>query len=135
MVESSEKFSRIVYYCAFGNSYVTLYRTLLQNLVHEYLSSFPRCKISENMRFQDLIIIYYAHDCSPIFKDLQVLKLMDNVKINNCLFVHDYLNNFLPNLFAIITISHCCLTCGTLQPKPVSWDVSLYLIIVQKSLA
>ena len=46
MVESSEKFSRIVHYCAFGNSYVTLYRTLLQHLVFECLSSLPHWKIS-----------------------------------------------------------------------------------------
>ena len=39
-----------------------------------------------------------AHS-SPIFKDLKVLKLMDNVKINNCLFVHDYLNNHLPSCY------------------------------------
>ena len=39
-----------------------------------------------------------AHS-SPIFKDLKVLKLMDNVKINNCLFVHDYLNNLLPSCY------------------------------------
>ena len=49
---------------------------------------------------------FNAHS-SPIFKDLKVLKLMDNVKINNCLFVHDYLNNLLPicynNYFSLLS--------------------------------
>ena len=41
---------------------------------------------------------FNAHS-SPIFKDLKVLKLQDNVKIHNCLFVHDFLNNQLPDCF------------------------------------
>ena len=36
---------------------------------------------------------------SPLFKNLKVLKIQDFVKLQNCLFVHDYLNNTLPCCF------------------------------------
>ena len=41
---------------------------------------------------------FNAHS-DPLFKDLKVLKLLDNVKLQNVLFVHDYLNNKLPDCF------------------------------------
>ena len=39
-----------------------------------------------------------AHS-SPLFKELKVLKIQDSIKLHNCIFVHDYLNNKLPNCF------------------------------------
>ena len=41
---------------------------------------------------------FNAHT-DPLFKDLKILKLQDNVKIQNCLFVYDFLNNNLPDCF------------------------------------
>jgi len=51
-------------------------------------------KIFERSHFQ----ILDAHS-SPIFKNVKFLNLMDNVKINNSLLVHDYLNNLLPSCY------------------------------------
>ena len=39
-----------------------------------------------------------AHS-DPLFKELKVLKIQDFVKLQNCLFVHDFLNNKLPVCF------------------------------------
>ena len=41
---------------------------------------------------------FNAHS-DVLFKDLRILKIHDNVKVQNCLFVHDSLNNKLPNCF------------------------------------
>ena len=41
---------------------------------------------------------FNAHS-DPLFKDLRILKIHDNVKVQNCLFVHDSLNNKLPDCF------------------------------------
>ena len=50
-----------------------------------------------------------AHS-DPLFKELKVLKIEDTIKLQNCLFVHDYLNNKLPdcfdNYFEIISDIH-----------------------------
>ena len=47
---------------------------------------------------------------SPLFKELKVLKIQDFVTLQNCLFVHDFLNNTLPdcfqNLFQPLDESH-----------------------------
>ena len=41
---------------------------------------------------------FKAHS-EPIFKELKVLKFQDMVRVQNCLFVHDFLNGNLPNSF------------------------------------
>ena len=40
----------------------------------------------------------YDH-ISPIYHDLKVLKLKDNITLKNCLLIHDQLNNQLPKGF------------------------------------
>ena len=41
---------------------------------------------------------FHAHS-SPIFKELKILKVQDYIKLQNCLFVHDFLNKNLPCCF------------------------------------
>ena len=41
---------------------------------------------------------FHAHS-DPFFKELKVLKIQDFVKLQNCLFVHDFLNKKLPDCF------------------------------------
>ena len=36
---------------------------------------------------------------NPLFKELKILKVMDNISLNNCLLVHDYFNAKLPQSF------------------------------------
>ena len=36
---------------------------------------------------------------NPLFKELKILKVMDNISLNNCLLVHDYFNAKLPLSF------------------------------------
>ena len=52
---------------------------------------------------------YDAHT-NPLFKELGLLKLMDIIKMNNALFVHNVLNenipNFFKNYFSVKTICH-----------------------------
>ena len=38
---------------------------------------------------------FRAHS-EPLFKDLEILKFADNITLNNCIFVHDYLRGHLP---------------------------------------
>ena len=38
-------------------------------------------------------------DATPIYKDMKILKLEDFVSLQNCLFVHDFVNNNLPRCF------------------------------------
>ena len=38
-------------------------------------------------------------DANPLYSDVRVLKLKDLIRLQNCLFVHDYLNNSLPVCF------------------------------------
>ena len=45
-----------------------------------------------------MITDFNAHT-DPLYKHLKVLKLEGNVKIQNSPFVHDYLNNMLPDCF------------------------------------
>ena len=49
-----------------------------------------------------LIIItkseFNAHT-NPLFRELKILKLVDQITFLNCLFVHDYLNKRLPKSF------------------------------------
>ena len=45
-----------------------------------------------------MITDFDAHT-DPLYKHLKVLKLEGNVKIQNSPFVHDYLNNMLPDCF------------------------------------
>ena len=35
----------------------------------------------------------------PIFKEMKILKISDNIKLQNSLFIHDYLNGKLPSSF------------------------------------
>ena len=37
---------------------------------------------------------------SPLFKELKIMKIQDFVQLQNCLFVHDFLNNVLPSCFS-----------------------------------
>ena len=46
------------------------------------------------MTFSDCI----AHS-NPIFKELTILKVEDNICVQNCLFVHEYFNDKLPKPF------------------------------------
>ena len=41
----------------------------------------------------------YRASTNPLFKKLGILKISDNITLQNCLFVHDALNNKLPNNF------------------------------------
>ena len=41
---------------------------------------------------------FRAHT-NPLFKDNEILKLQDFIKLQNCLFVYDYLNTALPECF------------------------------------
>ena len=41
---------------------------------------------------------FRAHS-EPLFKKLEILKFQDSITVNNCIFVHDYLNNKLPESF------------------------------------
>ena len=41
---------------------------------------------------------FRAHS-SPIFREKRILKLEDQIELDNCLFVHDFLNNKLPKCF------------------------------------
>ena len=41
---------------------------------------------------------FRAHS-EPLFKRLEILKFQDSITVNNCIFVHDYLNNKLPESF------------------------------------
>lgn len=38
-------------------------------------------------------------DCNPLYKDMKILKLMDFIALQNCLFVHDFFDNRLPACF------------------------------------
>ena len=38
-------------------------------------------------------------DSNPLYIDNKILKLQDFVRLQNCLFIHDYLNNSLPKCF------------------------------------
>ena len=42
----------------------------------------------------------FRDDPNPIFKEYKILKLEDFTSLQNCLFVHDYVNNKLPECFA-----------------------------------
>ena len=46
------------------------------------------------MTFSD----YKAHS-EPLFKQVEILKFMDSLSIQNCVFVYDYLHGNLPNSF------------------------------------
>ena len=41
---------------------------------------------------------FRAHS-EPLFKDLEILKFVDNITLNNCIFVHDYLSGHLPQSY------------------------------------
>ena len=41
---------------------------------------------------------FRAHS-EPLFKDLEILKFVDNLTLNNCIFVHDYLRGQLPQSY------------------------------------
>ena len=41
---------------------------------------------------------FNAHT-SPLFKELEILKIHDQITLLNCLFVHDYFNGKLPKSF------------------------------------
>ena len=38
-------------------------------------------------------------DVNQLYSECKILKLQDYIRLQNCLFVHDYLNNTLPNCF------------------------------------
>ena len=42
----------------------------------------------------------FRADSNPIYRDLNILKLRDQIAIQNCLFVHDSLNNNSPSCFS-----------------------------------
>ena len=54
------------------------------------------------MQKKSLRIIYFlnhnAHT-SPLFRDLNILKLPDKIALENCLFINKYFNKFLPTIF------------------------------------
>ena len=41
----------------------------------------------------------FKEDASPLYKNNNILKLENHIELQNCLFVHDFLNNNLPNCF------------------------------------
>ena len=41
---------------------------------------------------------FRAHS-EPLFKNLEILKLVDSITLNNCIFVHDYLHGHLPQCY------------------------------------
>ena len=41
----------------------------------------------------------YRADVNPLYINNNILKLQDHIKLQNCLFVHDYLNGALPHCF------------------------------------
>ena len=51
---------------------------------------------------KSLRIIYFLNhnaDTSPLFRDLNILKLPDKIALENCLFINKYFNKFLPTIF------------------------------------
>ena len=42
----------------------------------------------------------FRADCNPIYRELNILKLRDQIAIQNCLFVHDSLSNNSPSCFS-----------------------------------
>ena len=58
---------------------------------------------STKKKSRALRIITFADfraDSNPIYRDLNILKLRDQIAIQNCLFVHDSLNNNSPSCFS-----------------------------------
>ena len=41
----------------------------------------------------------YATDSNPLYKECEILKLQDFIKLQNCLLIHDFTNNTLPTCF------------------------------------
>ena len=51
---------------------------------------------------KSLRIIYFLNhnaDTSPLFRDLNILKLPDKIALENCLFINKYFNKCLPTIF------------------------------------
>ena len=66
------------------------------------LENTKSCKISK-LQNKALRIINFAEfgaTVNPIYFDNELLKLSDMVRLSNCLLVHDFLHNVLPDCFA-----------------------------------
>ena len=62
-------------------------------------NSFKRLLV---LQIKSLRIIYFlSHNAhtSPLFRDLNILKLLDKVAPENCLFLNKYFNKCLPTIF------------------------------------
>jgi len=56
----------------------------------------------------------FTEHSNPLFKELKILKVQDNIFLQNCLFVHDFFHNNLPksfnNIFTKASDTHSSLT-------------------------
>ena len=79
---------------------------------------------------------FNAHT-DPLFKNLKILKVKDNLFLQNCLFVHDFFHDNVPNsltdIFNNVNDTHSIITRsatdGLLYKSNYNMDLTLYIII------
>ena len=85
-----------IYYAIFSSH---IYGIWLSSLGQNHSLHLERIFKLQNRALRIINFEEWHADSNSIYIDNKILKLQDIVRLQNCLFIHDYLNNSLPKCF------------------------------------
>ena len=94
----------IIFLAMISKHYIMLFSHRTSSMVVKFGVKWPTVLIKKIFKLQNraLRIISFSDfkaDSNPLYTNLKILKLRDQIVLQNCIFVHDSLNNVSPKCF------------------------------------